>query len=92
MARRASAPISGKKNVLGSVIREFREKHDLKQMEVCARLQSRGWDVAPTLYSQIEGGKRSLTDIEIDLILRCFGETWVSLAELASKSERQKKR
>lgn len=51
----------------------------MKQVEVCIRLQRKGWDIAPTLYSQIEKGIRSLTDIELAMILKAMGKSWADL-------------
>lgn len=79
MARRASPPAKGKLNILGPKLHALRSEQGIKQVDMCVRLQRKGWDIAPTLYSQIEKGKRSLTDIELSMILKALGKTWSDL-------------
>jgi len=54
MARRASPLYKGKLNLLGERLAVLREADGIKQVDVGAALQRKGWDIASTLYSQIE--------------------------------------
>ena len=79
MARRASPLHKGKMNLLGQRLAVLREESGIKQIDLCAILQRKGWDIAPTLYSQIEKGSRSLNDIELSMILKALRKTWSDL-------------
>ena len=75
MARRTSPkPVGGKLNVLGAKIRKLREAEGLRQNELTTRLQRAGWDVDPGTTNRIETGVRTLTDIELMLILKVLGK------------------
>ncbi len=75
MARRTSPkPVTGKLNIFGAKIRRLREAAGLRQNELTHRLQRAGWDVDPGTTNRIETGARTLTDIELMLILRVLGK------------------
>ena len=71
MARRTSPEIAkGKLNLLGPKLRALREGAGLRQVELAYRLQRVGWDIDPVTMNRVELGHRTLTDIELLLILR----------------------
>ncbi len=75
MARRTSPkPADGKLNLFGSKIRQLREAADLRQNDLTNRLQRAGWDVDPGTTNRIETGARTLTDLELMLILKVLGK------------------
>ncbi len=75
MARRTSPkPADGKLNLFGPKIRRLREASGLRQNELTHRLQRAGWDVDPGTTNRIETGARTLTDLELMLILKVLGK------------------
>ena len=64
---------SGKRNILGSVLRSLREERGLTQSSVVGRLQRSGWDVSRHVYGYIEDGSRALTDLELFSVLAGLG-------------------
>jgi len=75
----ASSLLPGQRNFFGPRLRELREKRRLSAMDVCRRLQMGGWDVSPPRYTQIEKQRRSLSDIELRMILRTLKASWSDL-------------
>ena len=71
MARRTSPEIAdGKLNALGPKLRALREAAGLRQIDLAHRLQRVGWDIDPVTMNRLELGRRTLTDVELLLILR----------------------
>lgn len=71
VARRSSPETShGKRNVLGPRLKALRKKRGLRAVAVVEKLQRRGWDVSPAVFSHIEAGNRFLTDVELLLLLQ----------------------
>jgi transcriptional regulator with XRE-family HTH domain len=60
-------------NLFGEQLRHLREMKKITQADVVRRLQLRGWDLDVVTFSTIELGKRSLTDIELMVILDILG-------------------
>ncbi|MBN8710298.1 MAG: helix-turn-helix transcriptional regulator [Verrucomicrobia bacterium] len=60
-------------------MRELREERHLSAMDICRRLQMAGWDVSPPRYTQIEKQRRSLSDLELRMILRTLKASWSDL-------------
>jgi transcriptional regulator with XRE-family HTH domain len=75
MAQRTSPRLPGEKlNILGPKLRALREKTGIKQIELAYRLQRAGWDIDPVTANRIETGMRTLTDVELLLILKVLGK------------------
>jgi len=51
----------------------MRVERGLSAVDVVAKLEVLGWDVAPSSYSQIESGQRILGDLELLMILKVLG-------------------
>lgn len=80
MARRNSPAPSQGLNFAGERLRRLRKKAGLKQSEVMARLQVRGWsDLNEPIISMIERGRRGLSDWELKLFLDAVGARWRDL-------------
>ena len=57
--------VDGKCNASGSIIRQLREKADLSQEELAARLQLAGLNLNQKAVSRIETGDRVVPDFEL---------------------------
>ena len=55
----------GSRNLVGAKATEARQMCGLKQVELPARLQTRGIDISVPALSLLEGQKRPVTDIEL---------------------------
>ena len=55
----------GSKNLVGARVTEARQMRGMKQVELLARLQTRGIDISIPALSLLEGQKRPATDIEL---------------------------
>lgn len=55
----------GSKNLVGARVTETRQMRGMKQVELLARLQTRGIDISVPALSLLEGQKRPVTDIEL---------------------------
>ena len=55
----------GSKNLVGARVTEARQMRGMKQVELLARLQTRGIDISVLALSLLEGQKRPVTDIEL---------------------------
>lgn len=55
----------GSKNLVGVRVTEARQMRGMKQVELLARLQTRGIDISIPALSLLEGQKRPVTDIEL---------------------------
>jgi len=75
MPRRTSPPpANGKLNQLGNELRNLREADRLLQTELAVKLQKAGWDIELATLNRIESGARTLTDVELMLILKVLGK------------------
>lgn len=54
--------------VVGRNIRTFRERADLTQKELTARLETGGWKIDPTALTRIEKGERSLRVAQLSVL------------------------
>lgn len=80
MSRRNSPSPAQGLNFAGSQLRRLRKKAGLKQSELVARLQVRGWsDLNEPVVSMIEHGRRGLSDWELKLLLEAIGARWRDL-------------
>ena len=55
----------GSKNLVGARVTEARQMRGMKQVELLARLQTRGTDISIPALSLLVGPKRPVTDIEL---------------------------
>lgn len=63
----------GSKNLVGARVTEARQMRGMKQVELLARLQTRGIDISVPALSLLEGQKRPVTDIELAALSDVFG-------------------
>lgn len=62
----------GKRNLCGPRIRALREKEGLSQEKLMAQLQLMGMDSERGVIKRIENGDRAVSDLELQLLARCF--------------------
>lgn len=55
-------------NAIGKNIKRIRERKQLTQEQLAARLCTLGWEVDRFLVSKIERGERQVTDVQVILI------------------------
>ena len=63
----------GSKNLVGARVTEARQMRGMKQVELLARLQTRGIDISIPALSLLEGQKRPVTDIELAALSDVLG-------------------
>lgn len=63
----------GSKNLVGARVTEARQMRGMKQVELLARLQTRGIDISVPALSLLEGQKRPVTDIELAALSDVLG-------------------
>ena len=63
----------GSKNLVGARVTEARQMRGMKQVELLARLQTRGTDISILALSLLEGQKRPVTDIELAALSDVLG-------------------
>ncbi|MDE7416466.1 MAG: helix-turn-helix domain-containing protein [Lachnospiraceae bacterium] len=64
---------NGKCNISGSIIRDLRERADLSQEQLAARLQLAGLSLNQKAVSRIETGDRVVPDFELIYFSEVFG-------------------
>lgn len=74
----------GSKNLVGARVTEARQMRGTKQVELLARLQTRGIDISIPALSLLEGQKRPVTDIELAALSDVLG---VSVDWLLGRTE-----
>lgn len=74
----------GSKNLVGARVTEARQMRGMKQVELLARLQTRGIDISVPALSLLEGQKRPVTDIELAALSDVLG---VSVDWLLERTE-----
>ena len=74
----------GSKNLVGARVTEARQMRGMKQVELLARLQTRGTDISIPALSLLEGQKRPATDIELAALSDVLG---VSVDWLLERTE-----
>lgn len=77
----------GNKNIVGARVTEARQIRGLKQVELLARLQTRGIDISVPALSLLEGQKRPVTDIELAALSEVLGVSVDWLLRKSDKSE-----
>jgi len=63
-------------NSLGPRLRQFRLQSGLSQEALAATLTRFGWETTKATISFYEKQRRSLTDVEVELILRATKKKW----------------
>lgn len=63
---------NGQKNLIGSRLKELREKNRLSQRDLANTLQTIGMDMDKNVITRIETNKRYVTDIEIKALAEIF--------------------
>ena len=61
----ASVRYNGNKNVTGKRLKALRDKRDLTQGELAAKMQTMGFVLDQQAISNIENNKRTVTDFEL---------------------------
>ncbi len=74
----------GSKNLVGARVTEARQMRGMKQVELLARLQTRGIDISIPALSLLEWQKRPVTDIELAALSDVLG---VSVDWLLGRTE-----
>ena len=74
-----SVKYNSKLNVLGSIIRNYREKRQLSQAELSAKLTLLGIDIPKNSIQRLESGTRIIKDYELAGIAKVLN---VSIDEL----------
>ena len=74
----------GSKNLVGARVTVARQMRGMKQVELLARLQTRGIDISVPALSLLEGQKRPVTDIELAALSDVLG---VSVDWLLGRTE-----
>lgn len=74
----------GSKNLVAARVTEARQMRGMKQVELLARLQTRGIDISIPALSLLEGQKRPVTDIELAALSDVLG---VSVDWLLGRTE-----
>lgn len=76
-----SVKYNGKLNVIGSVIRKYRENNHLSQADLSAKLTLLGIDIPKNSVQRLENGNRVIKDYELAGIAKILN---VSTDELLS--------
>ena len=58
----------GDRNLIGARVTKARQEHDMKQVELLAKLQLAGVDMSVPALSLLEGQKRPVSDIELNAL------------------------
>lgn len=72
----------GRKNVSGDRIRQFREKQNLTQKQLAARLQVQEVQLDDYSVGKIERGQRFISDYELYMIAEVLGVEMADLVEM----------
>jgi len=79
-----------KKNIVGPVVRELREKSGLTQPQLAAKLNVLGWDISRETLAKIESQFRWVADFEILKLAGALGIEGPELLSRAVKSAKSK--
>ena len=63
----------GERNIVGARVTEARLAAGMKQVELLAKLQTRGVEISVPALSLLEGQKRPVSDIELKALADIFG-------------------
>jgi transcriptional regulator with XRE-family HTH domain len=74
----------GNKNVISAALKEFRQKRNLSQGELAAKMQTMNANIDQQMISKIEKNQRQVTDYEFACFCRCLN---ISANELLKNFE-----
>ncbi len=77
----------GKKNIVGPRVRALREKAGLSQERLMAQLQLLGLDAERGVIKRIEGGQRTVSDLELRLLAKYFQVSYEFLLDGTDKEK-----
>lgn len=77
----------GKKNIVGPRVRVLREKAGLSQERLMAQLQLLGLDAERGVIKRIEGGQRTVSDLELRLLAKYFQVSYEFLLDGTDKAK-----
>ena len=63
----------GERNIVGTRVTEARLAAGMKQVELLAKLQTRGVEISVPALSLLEGQKRPVSDVELKALADIFG-------------------
>jgi transcriptional regulator with XRE-family HTH domain len=66
---------TGRNNIVGVTVREYRKQLRISQRELADRLQIIGLDIDKNAVQRIESGQRFITDIELIYLAQVFNIT-----------------
>lgn len=72
---------TGRNNIVGVTVREYRKQLRISQRELADRLQIIGLDIDKNAVQRIESGQRFITDIELIYLAQVFNITVEELYE-----------
>lgn len=77
-------------NIVGPVIRVLREKKQITQAQLVAKLNLAGWDISRATLSKIEAQLRCVTDYELPLLAISVGvEPWDLIRMALAKGQKR---
>lgn len=65
-----NTPPSKKRNIFGPRLKEIRLERGMAAVALIAKLEIHGWALLPSSLSDLEAGRRSITDVELMLLLK----------------------
>lgn len=71
------------RNIVGPVIRARREKGNLTQPDLAAKINLLGWDISRETLAKIEAQFRWVADFEIPILAEAVGLTGPELLQMA---------
>ena len=72
---------TGRNNIVGVAVREYRKQLRISQRELADRLQIIGLDIDKNAVQRSESGQRFITDIELIYLAKVFNMSVVELYE-----------
>ena len=72
------------RNIVGPVVRELREKRQLTQPQLVAKLNLLGWDVSRETLAKIEARIRWVADFEVLKLAKALGIEGPELLRMAA--------
>lgn len=72
---------TGAKNIVAKRVKELREARGLSQRELACELQLHGCDMEKGMITNIEAGKRRVTDMELKAFVEVFDVDYAHLLD-----------
>jgi transcriptional regulator with XRE-family HTH domain len=79
-------------NIVGSVIREIRERKGLTQAQLVIKLNLAGWDLSRGTLAKIESQVRCVTDYELLKLADGIGVEATVLIRLAESQQKKREK